>query len=212
MDELHGRRHPQLREALNVLQREQLRVLDPLPQTERLPDLARRLERVERVPVRAVADRVDRDGKPCLGTAADDLGQLGAARDPHAAAVEHPRRLGAERAVHEHLQVAQPEVGAAHPGQRVFRVEPFEERKAAEPVVLVRHRGVDRRHAAQRGELEPGPHRVEALRLGVRRLDVRLAEVPRRILAQHAGGLAARIHLDDAAGRAQIAVRGGERG
>ena len=36
-------------------------MLDPLPQPERLPLVARLLERVERVPVREVADRVHRD-------------------------------------------------------------------------------------------------------------------------------------------------------
>ena len=81
-------------------------MLDALAQASRLPDVARALERVERVAVRAVADRVHADGPAELGAGAHDLGELVAARDLHAAAVEHPRRLRAERPVHEHLQVA----------------------------------------------------------------------------------------------------------
>src|SRR5919206_11570 len=46
-----------------VLGREQLRVLDPLAEPARPPLVARLLERVERVAVRAVADRVHRDGE-----------------------------------------------------------------------------------------------------------------------------------------------------
>ena len=51
-------------------------MLDPLAQPERRPGVARRLERVERVAVREVADRVHGDGQPGLGRAPDDLLEL----------------------------------------------------------------------------------------------------------------------------------------
>ena len=60
-------------------------MLDPLPQPARLPGIARLLERVERLAVCPVADRVHSDGEACLRAAAHDLGQLLAARDLHAA-------------------------------------------------------------------------------------------------------------------------------
>ena len=88
-------------------------MLDPLTQAERLPDLARRLERVERLPVGLVADRVDADREARLGATHDDLPQLVTARDHDAGAVEHPRRLRAERPVHERLQVADAQPGRA---------------------------------------------------------------------------------------------------
>ena len=50
-------------------------------------------------------------GQPAARAAADDLRELLAARDLDARAVEHPRRLRAERAVHEHLQVADAQAG-----------------------------------------------------------------------------------------------------
>ena len=56
----------------HVLGREALRVLDPVAQAERLPGVARRLERVERLAVRPVADRVHRDRPACAGACADD--------------------------------------------------------------------------------------------------------------------------------------------
>ena len=86
--ELHRARDPELREARDVLGREALGVLDPMPQPLRLPRLAGRLERVERIPVRPVADRVHADGPAALGAAADDLLELLAARDLDARAVE----------------------------------------------------------------------------------------------------------------------------
>ena len=105
--ELHGAGDAELGEAGEILGGEQLRVLDPLPQPLRLPEVPRLLECVQRLAVGAVADRVHRDREARRGAAPHDLGQLLAARDLHAAAVEHPRRLRAERAVHEHLQVAE---------------------------------------------------------------------------------------------------------
>ena len=61
MAELHRGGDPELGEARHVLGREQLRVLDPLAQAERLPGVAGRLEGVERLAVGQVADRVDGD-------------------------------------------------------------------------------------------------------------------------------------------------------
>ncbi len=58
MAELHRARDAESREAADVLRGEALRVLDPMAQAERRPHVARRLERVERLAVRAVADRV----------------------------------------------------------------------------------------------------------------------------------------------------------
>ena len=95
--------------------------------------------------------------------------------------------------------------------QRVVRVEPLEERQAADPAVLVRDGRVDRGDAARSGELQPFANRGERLALAVRRLDELLAEEPRGLLAQDAGRLAALVDLDDAAFGAQVAVRVRER-
>ena len=149
------------------------------------PHVARLLERVERLAVRAVADRVHGDGEAGRGAAADDVGELLAARDLHAAAVEHPRGLRAERAVHEHLQVAEPQQRAAEPGAHADRggrvdelvvrdrlpdaqcqlpalVELLPEAERAEPAVLVVHRGdaarvreLARPRASPRGSRRP---------------------------------------------------------
>ena len=69
MAELDGRRDAELREPADVLRRQQLRVLDPLPQPERRPLVARLLEGVERLAVREVADRVDGDRQAGAGAA-----------------------------------------------------------------------------------------------------------------------------------------------
>jgi hypothetical protein len=74
------------------------------------PCITGRLERVERVPVRLVADRVHPHGPAALRAAADDLLELLAARDLDAGAVGQERRLRAERSVHEALEVADPQV------------------------------------------------------------------------------------------------------
>ena len=91
-------------------------------------------------------------------------------------------------------------------GQPINRVEPLEERQAADPAVFVRDRRMDRRHAARRGELQPFAHGRQCLALAVRRLDELLAEEPRRLLAQDARRLAVLVDLDDAAVDAQVAV------
>ena len=61
MRELHRARDAELCEAGEILRREQLAVLDAVTQAERLPHVACRLEGVERLPVRPVADRVHAD-------------------------------------------------------------------------------------------------------------------------------------------------------
>ena len=91
--ELHRARDSERGEARQILGRQALDVLDPLAQPPVLPGVAGRLERVERVPIRLVADRVHRDRPASLRTAANDLLQLFAARDLDAAAVGEERSL-----------------------------------------------------------------------------------------------------------------------
>ena len=74
--ELHRGGDPELGEARDVLGRQQLRVLDPLAQAERLPGVARRLEGVERLAVGQVADRVDGDREAGARRVADVLLEL----------------------------------------------------------------------------------------------------------------------------------------
>ena len=76
-DELHRRGDAERREARHVLGRDALRVLDPLAQAERAPVVARRLERVERLAVGEVADRVHGEREARLrGAARIMLGEL----------------------------------------------------------------------------------------------------------------------------------------
>ena len=123
MRELHRGGDSEGGEAADVLGGEELRVLDPRAQPERLPELARRLERVERLAVGAVADRVHCDGEAGIRCGAHDRGELVTARDPHPRAVEHPRCLRAERPIHEHLQVADSKQAAAEPGADAERAQ-----------------------------------------------------------------------------------------
>ena len=228
MRELHRRGDPELREAGDVLVREQLRVLDPVPEPERAPDVLRRLERVQRLAVREVADRVHRDGEAGACAAAHDLLQLLARGDLHARAVEETSGLRAERPVHERLQVADAQelVAEARPHvhrleladllvrerlpdakrQRLALAKRLPEAQRAEPAVLVVH-GDD---AAAVRELHPDAHRLDVLVVGD--LDVAVAERPARLLAQHACRLAALVTLDDAARHLEVPVRAGERG
>ena len=81
------------------------------------------------------------------------------------------------------------------------RAKALPEAQRAEPAVLVVHRG----HAAGSRELDACAHRVDVLVVG--RLDVAVAEVPARLLAQDAGRLAALVELDHAARDLQVAVR-----
>ena len=106
------------------------------------------------------------DGETGLCGAPDDLRELLAARDLDARAVQHARRLRAERAVHEHLQVAELEARPSEAARDVdvgelarlfgrkglpdpqrqgaLGFEPLPEAQRAEPAVLV----VDGRDAA----------------------------------------------------------------
>ena len=171
---------------------------------------------------------MDADREAGQGGAADVLLELLAARDLHARAVEQARRLRAEGAVHEGLQVADlhPRVAeaAAHvdlgelvgllgrerlpdpQAERALVGEALPEAQGAEPAVLVVHRG----HAPRGRELDPGAHRLDVLVVG--RLDVAVAEVPARFLAQDAGRLAALVELDHAARDLQVAVCVGQGG
>ncbi len=92
--ELDGARDADLGKAAHVFGGETLCVLDAMPQPERGPHVARRLEGVERLAVRAVSDRVHSDGPPGAGAGPDDLRELLAARDHDAGTVEHPCGLG----------------------------------------------------------------------------------------------------------------------
>ena len=166
-----------------------------------------------------------RDGPAgCCGPL-DDVRELGAARDLDAGAVEHPRRLRAERPVHEGLEVADPQERVAEPGrqarvaesvemlvrqrlphaerERVVVTQPLPEARGAEPAVLVVHG----RHAAGSGHAQPLPHRVDVLVVGDG--EVAVAEVPRGLLAEDARRLAARVPLDHAP--VDLEVAAGER-
>src|SRR5581483_2888163 len=112
--------------------------------------------------------------------------ELLAARDANAAAVEHPRRLRPERAVHEHLEVAEPQQRAAEPGteagardrvelvcrdrlphaqrQRAALVELLPQAQRAEPAVLVVQSG----YAARIRECDTRTHRAQVLLVGDR--------------------------------------------
>ena len=213
MAELDGAGDPERREAAHVLGREALRVLDPLAKSERRPLVARRLEGVERLAIRAVADRMDSDRPPDPRPRADDLGELLAARDHHARAVEHPGGLGAERPVHERLQVADAEEVApdarVHPEglelgdalvgdglpdaerEPVALGDALEDARRAEPAVLV----VDRDDASGRRGAEALARGVDELVL-LRHRKAR-PELPGGLLAQDPGQLSALVPLDD---------------
>ena len=93
MAELNGGGDAELGEAAQVLLGQELGVLDPLAQSERRPLVAGLLERVERLAVGEVADRVHGDRPARAHPGADDLGQLLPARDLHARPVEQPSGL-----------------------------------------------------------------------------------------------------------------------
>ena len=204
MRELHRAGDAELAEAAEVLRRDELGVLDPLAQAERRPERAAsrskasRASRLARSPIACTAT-----GKPALAARGDDLRELVGARDLHAGAVEHRRRARAERAVHEHLQVAEPDELAPEAGADAERSSgaswacgsDCQTRRLSDPArssccqsasapqaaVLVVHRG----HPSRRGDAERGAHRLE--RLGRRGGQVVLLEAPGRLLAQDAG-------------------------
>ena len=198
-------------------------MLDSRPQAEGLPLVARHLEGVECLAVGEVADRMHAEREAGPGPGANQLLEPLPARDLDPRAVEHSRRLRAEGAVHERLQVAEPHEPPTEAAadvhvpelvgllgrkrlpdaqaERAFRFETLPEAQRAEPAVLVVHCG----DAAGGGELDPGAHRLDVLVVGD--LDVGVAEVPAGLLAEHAGRLAALIALDDAARHLEVAVR-----
>src|SRR5437763_8013338 len=115
MAELHGGGDAELGEPGHVLRCEQLCMLDPRSESERLPDAAHLLERIERLSVREVADGVNGDREPRGGAPANELRELLLARDLDARAVEEARGLRTERPVHERLQVADADEIVAEP-------------------------------------------------------------------------------------------------
>ena len=181
-----------------------------------------RLEGVEGGAVGGVADRVHAHGPARRGGRAHHLGQPLAGGDLHARAVEQPGGGRAERAVHEQLEVAEPQhvvpearaqpdraqLGQPLGGQRLPHaqrqlatlVQALEDLEGPHPAVLVVHGG----HAARRGDAQPGAagldHLVDA------RQGVAVAEGPGRVLAQHAQRLAVRPALDHAAGHLERRV------
>ena len=214
MRELHRAGDTELGEAREVLRCEALRVLDPLAQAARRPFVLRRLERVERLAVGAVADRVHPDRPARSGGRAHDLRELVTARDANPRAVEHPRGLRAERTVHEHLQVAEaqevvPEAGA-DPERLELRqllvrerlphaksqpsvvAESLEDRGCADPAVLV----VNGCYASAMSELHTRARHLQPVVLRDGREP--LAEPPRRLLSQDPGRLAGSVALHDA--------------
>ena len=112
--------------------------------TSRVCSNASSASRFARSPIACTAT-----GQPAAAPRADDLRELLAARDLHAGAVEHPRRLRAERPVHEHLQVAEPQ-------ERAAEARSAARSRAASPTLVVRERLPDaqRQRAAL---LEPPP-------------------------------------------------------
>ena len=149
-------------------------------QSSRVASNASSASRLARSPIAWTAS-----GNPARGACADQLVELLAARDLDPGAVEHPRGLRAERAVHERLQVAEPQQRAAEAAAdvRASRARPPSRPEAtarragtarprprsrcqkperADPAVLVVHRG----DAAGGGELEPGAHRLDVLVVG----------------------------------------------
>ena len=203
-------------------------MLDPLSQALVLPGVAGRLERIQRVPVRLIADRMHADRPTALGAATNDLLQLLAARDLDSRPVSQKRCPRAERPIHEALQVADPEElvpearaqresgcvveqvvrDRAPDAQRKIALvaQPLEDPGRAEPAVLV----VNRPDAARVGQLDSSARRLDPLVLG--REDVAVAEAPGRLLAEDAGRLAILVPLDDPTRDLEVAARRRERG
>ena len=212
----------ELGEARGVLEVQALGVLDPLAQAARPPLRTGCLEGVEGLPVRTIADRVDGDRPAGASRPAHDVRELLSARDPNAGAVEEPGGAGTEGAVHERLQVSDPEPVVADPGaqaerlelveplvgqrlpdaqrQRSLLMQPLPEPRCAEPAVLV----VDRGDPARVREPDPRSHRLHVL--VVRNRDER-AEAARRTPRAARRSARRPVELDDAARDGEIAVR-----
>ena len=227
MAELDRGGHAELAEAGNVLLGEScacsIRCRSPSgAHSPRVSSNASSASRFARSPIACTAT-----GQPARAPRADDLHELLPARDLDAGPVQHARRLRAERAVHERLQVADPQQVVAEPGaeaelleppdmvvrkrlpdaqrERAVLGEPLPEARRAEPAVLV----VDRRHAARGDDLQA--RRASRRRTRRRTRQVAVAELPGRLLAEDARRLAVLVELDDAARDLEVAVRGGER-
>ena len=179
-------------------------MLDPLPQPER-PPRRRASPRTRRAPRgwRGRRSRARRRANPRRAPARTISASSSPARDLDAGAVEHPRRLRAERPVHEDLQVADPEEVVAEPRAEAELLEP--------PEVVVRERLPDaqreralRRRGAARSAVRPSqpslswtavtpraaatfsPSRIASTNSSSAALEVPVAEPPGRLLAQHA--------------------------
>ena len=169
---------------------------------------------------------MDGDGETGGCAAADDLDEPGFARDLDAGPVEHACGLRPERAVHERLQVADPNEVVAeaaadperlelvhllggdrlpHPQvQRPLLPESLPDAERAEPAVLV----VDRGDAARDRDAHAFAGGLDHLVLGGPH--VLVAEVPGALLAQDAGRLASLVADDDTAVDLEVAVRVGQ--
>ena len=228
MAELDRGGHAESGIAREVLLGHALCVLDPLPKAFRAPVLLRLLERVECLAVREVANRVHSDRPAGFGSPPDDVRELNAARDLDARAVEHPRRLRAERSVHEGLEIAHPKERVTEPWrqacvddpvemlvrqrlphtqrQRVLVAQPVPEARSAEPAVLVVHS----RDTAGGSHAEPLAHRLDVLVVG--NGEVPVPEAPCGLLTEDARRLAVGVPLDDTTRDLEIAAGEGQRG
>jgi hypothetical protein len=170
---------------------------------------------------------MDADRPARLGAFAHDPLELFARRDHDAAAVGHPGRLRAKRPVHERLQVAESEQGRAGAAAQAdvaelrqslgrsrlpdakwkgaLLLELLPQADGAEPAVLV----VEGRHAPRRGDLDAGSHRLGVLL--VRHVRESALELPRRLLVEDAGRVAALVANDDTAVDLEVAARERER-
>jgi hypothetical protein len=222
MAELNGGGDPELGEPRDVVLSQELSVLDARAKAARPPLLLRRLERVQGVTVREVADRMHGDGEARARGAADDVLEQVAARDLDSRSVDQSRRARSERPVHERLDVADADEVVAQArmdaqlGERVdalvrerlphaqreaaFAAKLLPDLERAQPPVLV----VDGGDPAGICNAHSFPGGLD--HLGERRAHICIAEVPGAFLAEHACGLPVFIPLDDAARDLQVAV------
>ena len=204
-------------------------MLDPLAQPEGLPGRPGSPRR--RREHRGSLGRRSRARRPASRPPAareDDVLELLAARDPDARAVEHQRGLRAERAVHERLQVAEPQEVVADP-----RAQPEcgELRRGGRRAATARHaasgprargcgrrsrrrrasrpcRGSRRRRARSRRRMPSRDASTHSSSVTVtKRSRKRQADSSRRTPV----GAPVRVALDDAARHVEVACGPGER-
>jgi hypothetical protein len=166
----------------------------------------------------------DREAGP--GCAPHDVCELFPRRDLDSGAVEQPSRARAEGAVHEGLDVADPEEAVAEPRadpgfgevlellrreglpdtqrERALVAEALPDAERPQPAVLV----VDGRDAARVGDADALAGGLHQLVLA--RADVDVAEVPGALLSEDAGRLAALVPLDDPSRYLEVAVGQGK--